>query len=57
MIHGKYAHAKDCPDQARAATDRKKHAAAAEKRQADLQRIARDVWYEWYPPRRIRLGE
>lgn len=57
MIHGKHAHPKDCPDQAQAASDRKKHDAAGKKREADLQQMARDVWYEWFPPRRIRLGD
>jgi hypothetical protein len=45
----KHTHAKDCADQAAASADRKSHDAAAKKREARQQELARAVWFEWYP--------
>jgi hypothetical protein len=45
----KHIHARDCADQAAASADRNRHDAAAKKREARQQELARAIWLEWYP--------
>jgi len=53
-MRGKHTHPKECPDHAAATIDRKSHEAAAKKREADQQRLARAEWFDWLPARRVR---
>lgn len=46
----KYTHPSDCADHKEAIADRKAHGAAAKKREATQQALARVVWLEWYAP-------
>jgi hypothetical protein len=48
----KYTHPSECTDHKEAIADRKAHAAAAKKREATQQALARVVWLEWYAPSR-----
>jgi MoxR-like ATPase len=50
----KHTHTKDCPDHAAATANRKTHEAERKLREAEQQRLARDVWFDWLPSRRAR---